>query len=84
MSYIDACRFFYRTAEFEAEATHYRDPVLSPLLPPCIEIYSSAHGYQHSQSGSVLPPFIVLERGMPLVEWARVGSRAACLICIRV
>ena len=57
------------------EARHYRDPVLRQVLPPLLHASENADGAARSRAGVPFPPFIVLERGIPLFEWAQQPRR---------
>ena len=70
---LHARRFFHIAQEFEEEVALYQDPVLRAVLPAILHASDNANGAERSQSGYVFPPFMVLERGVTMREWAERG-----------
>ena len=77
LSRTAACRFFLNRADFDQELRLYRHPVLSQALPPLVAACDNAHGAVRSAAGggAVLPPHLVLERGVTLRQWAAEAPR---------
>ena len=70
-----AIKVFLQRTDFDEETRHYCDPVLKQLLPPLLHANDNVNGAVCSRNGFVFPPFIVLERGIPLYEWAQQPRR---------
>ena len=77
------CRFF-KPAEFEEELALYCDPVLSKALPTVRFSSDNRDCAARSRSGFVFPPFIVLERGVTLSNWARKQQRSSFSVALMV
>jgi hypothetical protein len=63
----------------------YRDPVLRQCLPLLEYASENTDGAVRSKRGFVLPPFLVIERGMTLTEWmmqARGGMEVRSVLFI--
>ena len=67
---LAACRFFLNRQDYDEEVAHYADTVLQTVLPTVIQANDNSRGTVRSRSGVALPPYLVLERGMPLTEWS--------------
>lgn len=65
-----AIKFFTRRDAFEREAALYRTAALSALMPHISVLESNAAAKVRTPQGYVFPPFMVVERGEPLDEWA--------------
>ena len=64
-----AHRVFCDAHAFEEEAAQYRDPVLKQVLPDLVYASVNTDGAVRSMRGFAFPPFLVIERGMPLSTW---------------
>lgn len=64
------CRFFLATTEFEREVSMYRTAALRDALPPLLYATENTDAAESSTSGYVWPPFLVVERGTTLGDWA--------------
>jgi hypothetical protein len=69
------CRIFCDSSAFDEEVAQYRDPVLKLCLPDLIHASANADGAVRSARGFVFPPFLVIERGMPLADWMLKGQK---------
>ena len=65
------CRLFTDTQAFERERAEYSDPLLRSVLPTLHEASDNTDGAARSATGALFPPYMVLERGMPLADWMR-------------
>ena len=74
MQAVSACALTCHSCDLQ-EVRHYRDTVLKQVLPPLLHASENAKGATQSRNGFVFPPYIVLERGIPLFEWAQQPRR---------
>lgn len=66
-----AIKFFLQNEKaFEREHELYSDPALRPMLPEALHIVPNKDSRVVSESGYVFPPFIMVEKGESLNEWA--------------
>lgn len=66
-----AIKFFLSQRAFEAERRIYSDSPLGKLLPQLDDVCDNRSGALQDVDGRPLPPFVVMERGESLDEWAR-------------
>ena len=71
-----AIKVFCERRDFDEEVAQYQDPVLRRVLPDLIHASDNADGSAVSANGFAFPPYLVLERGMPLKEWLGRQRRA--------
>lgn len=64
-------QFFTNPKAFQAELELYNEPTLQKLMPQRHEVFGNEDGTFVSPSGYRFPPFIVLERGESLDEFAK-------------
>jgi serine/threonine protein kinase len=64
------CRFFTNRAAFEREQTLYGKEELREMMPAVRRVVDNTDGSICSSSGWVFPPFIIVEKGESLDEWA--------------
>jgi hypothetical protein len=57
-------------AAFDAELALYEEPVLRSMMPATKALVDNKEQTIRTQSGYVIPPCIVIERGESLQEWA--------------
>lgn len=69
------CRFFLERKDFDAEVELYRDATLSQILPQILHGDDNARGSACTRGGYILPPYLVLERGITLEAWSRTHAR---------
>jgi hypothetical protein len=62
--------FIHADHAFQRELTLYRTPGLHRILPEVHQISPNEDGAIRSQSGYIFPPFIMVEKGESLNEWA--------------
>jgi serine/threonine protein kinase len=66
-----AVKFFLQNElVFEREHSLYSNASLRPILPEALHIVPNKDSQVRSQSGYVFPPFIMVEKGESLNEWA--------------
>lgn len=66
-----ALKFFLSQPAFEAERRIYSDSPLGKLLPQLDAVRDNRDCALRDAEGCPLPPFVVMERGESLDEWAR-------------
>lgn len=69
-----AVKFCVIPTVFTLERSLYSDPALRSILPNVADVCPNENGAVTDPSGNPMPPFIVMERGEALDEWAA-GSR---------
>ena len=57
------------------ELEQFNDPVLHSVLPAKVSASDNAGGQARSAHGYVFPPYLVLQRGLPLKDWAQEERR---------
>ena len=71
-----AVKVFIHPAAFEEEVAQYRDPVLQRCLPALLYATDNSEGAFRSYDGSfAIPPFLVVERGLSMQDWASAVRR---------
>ena len=73
-------RVFCDTSAFSEEVAQYQDPVLKRCLPDLVAASANENGTVRSTQGFVFPPYLVIERGMPLTDWM-MQRRGAMEVC---
>lgn len=66
-----AVKFFLQKKDFEREVRLYKDAELRRAMPRLFAAVANRGGEWRSRGGLVLPPHIVLERGVTLRDWSR-------------
>jgi hypothetical protein len=74
-------QFYTNPRAFQAEVDLYNKPTLQKLMPKRHEVFGNEDGSCKSPSGFVFPPFIVLERGESLDEFARHMEHEFITVC---
>jgi hypothetical protein len=66
-----AIKFYLQRAAFDAEKELYMDTQLKKMMPATLAIEENIKGDWRTPYGYVFPPFVIIERGQSLDEWAR-------------
>ena len=66
-----AIKFYLQRAAFDSEKELYMDPQLCAMMPATLAIEDNMNGEWRTPYGFVFPPFVIIERGQSLDEWAR-------------
>ena len=79
-----AVKFFLSRSAFEQETALYSNDVLKGMMPATREVVGNVEGGAMSLRGYRWPPFIVLEKGESLQEWAqREEARYSTIMDVR-
>lgn len=79
-----AVKFFLSRSAFEQETALYSNEVLKGMMPATREVVGNTDGVAVSSRGYQWPPFIVLEKGESLQEWAqREEARYSTIMDVR-
>lgn len=74
------CRFFLRRHAFDCEWRLYVDPLLTPIQPTLHAASHNSDGHARAPDGHKLPPYLVLDRGLPLSNWRETPRLLAALV----
>jgi hypothetical protein len=66
-----AIKFYLQRAAFDAEKELYMDSQLCKMMPATLAIEDNVKGEWRTPYNFVFPPFVIIERGQSLDEWAR-------------
>ena len=64
-------KFYLQRAAFERESEMYTQAELQAMMPAPLAVEDNASGECRTPYGYVFPPFVIIERGQSLDEWAR-------------
>ena len=62
-----AIKFFAQQSTYELEAALYAQPAIAAAMPPLLHASSNADGALQIPNGFDWPPYLVTERGLPLI-----------------
>jgi serine/threonine protein kinase len=65
-------RYFERVADYAFEVRLFKDSIIQPLLPTLVENNDNLDSSVTTLDGFAFPPYIVMDRGLPLSEWKRI------------
>ena len=66
-----AIKFYMDKAAFQSERDLYEEPALKSMMPATLAIEENASGEHATPYGYTFPPFVIIECGQSLDEWAR-------------
>lgn len=66
-----AIKFYLQRKAFDSEKELYMDPQLCAMMPATLAIEDNMKGEWRTPYGFQFPPFVIIERGQSLDEWAR-------------
>eukprot|EP00892_Ulva_mutabilis_P002693 jgi/Ulvmu1/12424/UM009_0074.1 len=66
-----AIKFYMDVSAFQCEHDLYQDSQLKSMMPATLAIEENISGECHTQYGYKFPPFVIMECGQSLGEWAR-------------
>ena len=66
-----AIKFYLDLSAFQRERELYTQPALREMMPATLAIDDNASGECATPYGYVFPPFVIIECGQSLDEWAR-------------
>lgn len=66
-----AIKFYVHESAFAQEQALYKAPALRDILPPVAALFDNADGSLADAKGRPVAPFVIVEKGESLNEWAR-------------
>ena len=66
-----AIKFYLDRTGFERERELYTESQLKEMMPATLAVEDNASGNCQTPYGYTFPPFVIIERGQSLDEWAR-------------
>ena len=66
-----AIKFYLDRNAFDQEKVLYTKPELKAMMPATLAIEGNTSGQTSTPYGYVFPPFVIIEQGQSLDEWAR-------------
>eukprot|EP00892_Ulva_mutabilis_P002686 jgi/Ulvmu1/12418/UM009_0068.1 len=71
-----AIKFYMDKTAFQRERDLYQEPQLNSMMPATLAIIENADGGCKTPYGYSFPPFVIIECGQSLDEWALANSKA--------
>ena len=79
-----AIKFYLDRPGFERERELYVVPALRAMMPATLAIEDNADGHVKTPYGYAFPPFVIIEHGQSLHEWARRNAKADFITIFQV